>query len=146
MDNDNTMPREQAELDVIELDVPEPAAEAWLERTSHVCRHCGRGPGIASAKRTLWPEDVVKAVCAEYGVTPSELLSHDRHAYLARARMVAMYLARKHVGSSYPELGRFFSKRDHTTVMSACRKIEARMQTDERLRVVVERLEKELAA
>jgi chromosomal replication initiation ATPase DnaA len=40
------------------------------------------------------------------------------------ARQVAMWLARQLLGASYPEVGRFFHV-DHTTVISACRRVEA---------------------
>ena len=48
-----------------------------------------------------------------------------------------MYLARKHVKSSYPDLGTRFGDKDHTTVMSACKKIDKLLKTDPSLRTQV---------
>jgi len=42
---------------------------------------------------------------------------------------MAMYLSRKHTGESYPELGRKFGGKDHTTVLTAFRKIEDLVET-----------------
>jgi chromosomal replication initiation ATPase DnaA len=48
---------------------------------------------------------------------------------VAFARHVAMYLCKQRLKCSFPELGRAFGNRDHTTVMSAVRKIEAQRQS-----------------
>jgi len=55
-----------------------------------------------------------------------------------------MYLCRKHAGASYPDLGSRFGDKDHTTVMSACRKIESLLKTDPSLRSQVLELERQL--
>ncbi|MFZ9887110.1 MAG: helix-turn-helix domain-containing protein, partial [Myxococcota bacterium] len=59
-------------------------------------------------------------------------------------RQVAMYLARKHIGASLPEIGRAFGGRDHTTVLSSVRKIEASLATDAGMQAVVGRIERAL--
>ncbi|MFO0954706.1 MAG: helix-turn-helix domain-containing protein, partial [Isosphaeraceae bacterium] len=38
-------------------------------------------------------------------------------------RMLAMHLARKHTGASFSEIGRFFGGRNHSTVISADKKV-----------------------
>ena len=43
-----------------------------------------------------------------------------------------MYLARKHVGASYSEIGQFFGGRNHSTVISAEKKVEGWLRTEER--------------
>ena len=55
-----------------------------------------------------------------------------------------MYLCRKHAGASFPELGSRFGDKDHTTVMSACRKIEGLLKDDATLRKQVLELERQL--
>ena len=55
-----------------------------------------------------------------------------RHQLVARPRQIAMYLARKLVKASYPELGQRFGGKDHTTVMAACKKIEELMGSEAR--------------
>jgi chromosomal replication initiator protein len=66
--------------------------------------------------------DVIKAACLCFGISRDELLSHDRHARFTTARHAAMVVARRLTGESYPQLGRFFGGRDHSTILSACRK------------------------
>ena len=60
------------------------------------------------------------AVCTVNGLTKEELLSPRRSVRIARARQLAMYLARELTGLSLTEIARGFD-RDHTTVMHAIR-------------------------
>lgn len=86
---------------------------------------------------------VTKAVCAHYGVAPEALLSDDRHKSIARARHVAMYLGKEWCGVSYPELGRAFGGRDHTTALAAVRKVKHLVTEDPRLNAELEAIERQ---
>ncbi|MCH2108143.1 MAG: chromosomal replication initiator protein DnaA [Polyangiaceae bacterium] len=90
--------------------------------------------------------DIQKAVCTHFRVTNAELLSKDRHKSVAFARQVAMYLCRQRLKSSFPELGRAFGNRDHTTVMSAVRKVERLRGDDPQVNAHLEAIEKNLVA
>jgi chromosomal replication initiator protein len=46
--------------------------------------------------------------------------------------MLAMYLARKHTGAAYSEIGRFFGGRNHSTVISAEKKVLGWIRDEER--------------
>ena len=46
------------------------------------------------------------------------------------ARSLAMYLIRDLIGESFQQIGHWFSRRDHTTVMHACRKIALDLDQD----------------
>lgn len=91
-------------------------------------------------------EDIQRAVCSHFRLSSSELLSKDRHKSVAFARHVAMYLCRQRLGCSFPELGRAFGNRDHTTVMSAVRRVEALRQKDPQVNAHLEAIEQKLAA
>ncbi len=90
-------------------------------------------------------EDIQRAVCHHFHLRSSDLVSKDRHKSVAFARHVAMYLCKQRLKCSFPELGRAFGNRDHTTVMSAVRKIEAQRDTDPEVRAHLEALERKLA-
>lgn len=79
---------------------------------------------------------IVKRVAAAFGVTERELLGPSRLRRVMVPRQVAMFLARELCRLSLPRLGVAFG-RDHTTVLHAVRKVEADMDTDERLASVV---------
>ncbi|HET9932805.1 MAG TPA: chromosomal replication initiator protein DnaA [Polyangiaceae bacterium] len=91
-------------------------------------------------------EDIQRAVCSHFRLSNSELLSKDRHKSVAFARQVAMYLCRQRLKCSFPELGRAFGNRDHTTVMSAVRRVEALRQRDPQVNAHLEAIEQKLAA
>lgn len=91
-------------------------------------------------------EDIQRAVCGHFRLTNSDLLSKDRHRSVAFARQVAMYLCRQRLKCSFPELGRAFGNRDHTTVMSAVRRMESLRSTDPQVAAHLEAIERRLAA
>jgi chromosomal replication initiator protein len=91
-------------------------------------------------------EDIQRAVCGHFRLTNADLLSKDRHRSVAFARQVAMYLCRQRLKCSFPELGRAFGNRDHTTVMSAVRRMEALRSTDPQVAAHLEAIERRLAA
>ncbi|MFO0549342.1 MAG: chromosomal replication initiator protein DnaA [Polyangiaceae bacterium] len=106
--------------------------------------------GELSASAALKPptmsvEDVQRLVCHHFHLRSSDLVSKDRHKTVAFARHVAMYLCKQRMKCSFPELGRAFGGRDHTTVMSAVRKIEAQRENDPQVRAHLEALERKLA-
>ncbi|MDI1431571.1 chromosomal replication initiator protein DnaA [Polyangium sorediatum] len=90
-------------------------------------------------------EDIQRAVCHHFHLRSIDLTSKDRHKSIAFARHVAMYLCKQRLKVSFPEIGRAFGNRDHTTVMSAVRKIEAQRDTDPQVRAHLEALERKLA-
>lgn len=91
-------------------------------------------------------EEIQKAVCSHFRLSNGELLSKDRHKSVAFARHVAMYICRQRLGCSFPELGRAFGNRDHTTVMSAVRRVEQLRQKDPQVNLHLEAIEQKLAA
>jgi chromosomal replication initiator protein len=89
-------------------------------------------------------DDIQRIVCHHFKLRTSDLLSKDRHKSIAFARHVAMYLCKQRLKCSFPEIGRAFGNRDHTTVMSAVRKVEALRETDTEVRAHLEAIERKL--
>ena len=100
----------------------------------------------SSADKLVGVADIQKMVCTHFRVTGSDLLSKDRHKSVAFARQVAMYLCRQRLKSSFPELGRAFGNRDHTTVMSAVRRVETLRKRDPQVNAHLEAIERKLAS
>jgi len=94
----------------------------------------------------LTVEAVQREVASYFGVKISDLKGTSRQTSVTRPRQVAMYLARKLCKSSFPELGLKFGGKDHTTVLSACRKVEALLDSDPQLRGMVQEIERHLMA
>jgi chromosomal replication initiator protein len=67
--------------------------------------------------------DVEHAVCNLFGLPADELRSQKRQRSVSEPRMLAMYLSRRLTQAAYTEIGGYFGGRNHSTVMSAERKI-----------------------
>lgn len=79
---------------------------------------------------------IIAATCAEYGVSVADVMAHNRHKANVLPRHVAMWRCKVLTTKSYPEIGRLFADRDHTSVLHAVKKI-GRMVADGRLSVSV---------
>jgi chromosomal replication initiator protein len=99
---------------------------------------------IANASTGLTIEGVQREVAAYFDVKLHDLKGPKRHRAVAHPRMVAMYLARKLTKMSYPEIGSRFGGKDHSTVISAVRKIERLCAEDPSVRSVVGTIESHL--
>ncbi len=66
----------------------------------------------------------VRNRAAELGFTFDKIRSQDRHRKVVAARQLLMYEVKKLFDRSYPEIGRLFGGRDHTTVLHAVKKIK----------------------
>ncbi len=75
-------------------------------------------------------DNIQKTVAEYYKIKTLELLSKRRNRFLARARQMAMALAKELTNHSLPEIGDAFGGRDHTTVLHACRKIKELIDFD----------------
>ena len=85
-------------------------------------------------------QNVALLVCKQQQVTLAELKGKSRQQSIAEARALAMYLVRRLSSASYAQIGEFFGRRDHTTALHACRKVEAAICEDDSLRCLVEQL------
>lgn len=101
-----------------------------------------RGQAQTIDKNDLTASKIIRCVADYYGLTKLQLVSKTRTKNIATARHMAMYLCRKHLDMPYVKIGDEFGKRDHSTVMSACEKVEKGLKNDETYRQAVGELEK----
>jgi chromosomal replication initiator protein len=88
---------------------------------------------IDSKRKRVQPDDVIEAVGGVFDVTPKEITGKRRTAYVALARQVVMYLLRDELELPLEKVAQSVNRRDHTTVLHACDKIEKMLEEDERL-------------
>ena len=101
-------------------------------------------PHLKGAERKVTVDEIQKAVCEHYGLKQADLLSERRTRAIARPRQVAMSLAKSLTTRSYPDIGRRFGNRDHTTVLHAVRQIEKLKGEDPSIAADVEALTRRL--
>lgn len=97
---------------------------------------------INRARPTI--EQIQYTVCEKFGISIDELLARRCDDETTTLRFVAMFLAKKLTVCSFPELGRRFGNRDHTTVLRAVRKAQKRIVDDENFARLVEDLGAEI--
>jgi chromosomal replication initiator protein len=68
--------------------------------------------------------DIERAVCDLFGIDGKSLRSARRGRTVSDPRVLAMWLARKYTRAALGEIGNFFGRRSHSTVITAGRKVE----------------------
>ncbi len=86
-------------------------------------RHTARAVGL---------RDVERAVCELFAIDADTLKGEGRSKSSTYPRMIAMYLARKHTGAAYSEIGRHFGGRNHSTVISAEKQVAKWLRDEQR--------------
>jgi chromosomal replication initiator protein len=89
-------------------------------------------------------QQIQKLVASTYKLTSEELISKNNARQISHPRQVAMYLCKHLTKHSYPEIGRAFGGKHHTTVMHSVEKIEALVATDETLQRLISELSESL--
>lgn len=88
--------------------------------------------------------EIINEVAFALNLDPKETLTGKRRPDLVLARQVAMYVCRRKLGLSYPELGRAFGGKDHSTVIHAIKKINKLLVSDKSVRQLVTKVEAKL--
>jgi chromosomal replication initiator protein len=91
---------------------------------------------------TLNADHVIQAVSEHFGMAVKEIKGSKRHAQIAQARQVAMWLCKNLLPVSYPALGRAFGGKDHSTVLYSVKKIEQLKDDDEDMNLLLKELKK----
>lgn len=95
-------------------------------------------------ERRITVDEIQKTVAEHFSLKQADLLSERRTRSVARPRQIAMWLCKQHTTRSYPDIGRRFGGRDHTTVLHGVRKIEELMPQDDQIARDVEALTRKL--
>ena len=74
---------------------------------------------VRSSGRSVRLADIERAVCSAFGIESGSLQSAHRGKRVNHPRMLAMFLARKHTPAALTEIGSYFGRRSHSTVISA---------------------------
>lgn len=80
---------------------------------------------------------IAKLVSSQYKLTVEELKSKNNSRQIAVPRQVAMYLCKRLTKHSFPEIGREYGGKHHTTVMHSVEKIDALIKEDRNFHRVV---------
>lgn len=99
------------------------------------------GGTLTRPREAVTCESIIKAVASYYGIKVADLKGERRHKSIAGPRAIAMYLSRQHTKDSYPDIGRAFGGKHHTTIISAVEKMIEKLKEDPTLRGEVNSIE-----
>ena len=89
---------------------------------------------LISAPENISIDSIQKKVSSYYNLSLSDMSSSRRSINIARPRQIAMFLCKGFTSYSYPEIGKAFGGKDHTTVIHAVKKIETLLEIDQKLK------------
>ena len=98
---------------------------------------------VITRKDKVVSVDYIQDVVAKYfNISPKDIKSSKRSNDVAYPRQIAMYLCRELANMPFTKIGETFGKRDHTTVMHACTKIETEIKNRENTKQIVDSVKK----
>jgi chromosomal replication initiator protein len=151
---DVTLPNEVAEFIALQVKSNIRELEGLLTRVLAFSELTGKPLGASLARETLKdilpeegkkpnPNEIIKIVAKHYDLKISEIKSKSNSQQVVFPRKVAMFLLRKLAELSYPEIGKLFNDKHHSTVMYSVKDIEERRAKDTDLDRVLNGLEQQ---
>ena len=97
--------------------------------------------------RSYYKNDVQriqKVVCEYYKISIDQMKGKKRNDEVNFPRQVAIYLCRELTTESFPKIGSYFGGRNHSTIISACKRIDRELQTNDELKRIIKELKSNL--
>ena len=101
---------------------------------------------VAQQEKVISAEFIQETVAKYFNINAKDLRGSKRSNDIAFPRQIAMYLCRNVAQMSLPQIGKDFGKRDHTSVMHACTKIENEIKENQNTKLIVESVKNILLA
>ena len=92
-------------------------------------------------KKRLSVQMIQDIVCKYFNLEPAMIQTNSRKREVVQARQITMYLSKKYTDNSFSSIGKIVGKRDHATVLHACKTIKDQIETNKSFRASVEEIE-----
>lgn len=99
---------------------------------------------IRNNSREISIDYIQKIVCDYFGINIDLLNSKTRKREIVQARQLSMFFAKKLTKASLASIGMHCGKKDHATVLHACRTVNNLIETDKQFKLYVDDLEKKI--
>ena len=100
---------------------------------------------INTEKKIINSKDIIDTVSEVFDIKSSDIMSPKRNAEFVLPRQVVMYLCYDMLSMSYTSIAKMLNKKDHTTIIHGCNKIQDDLHTDENLKMRIEEIKKKLS-
>jgi chromosomal replication initiator protein len=98
---------------------------------------------LSKEDKPITPSEILRVVAAHYGLKVTDIKQKSNAKTIAFPRQVAMYLCKDLTDLSYPEIGKLFADKHHSTVMYSVQQIKKMMDADAQFARTVEGLAKQ---
>src|SRR5699024_10489642 len=99
---------------------------------------------VKTTKKEISIDFIQETVSNYFDLDVETLKSKTRKRHIVQARQISMYFAKKYTKASLASIGSHTGKRDHSTVLHACRTVDNLTSTDKEFRKFVDDLQKKL--
>ncbi len=100
---------------------------------------------IKNTRKQVTIEDIIKAVTSYFNMPKDSVQLNNRKRDIVQARQIAMYLAKQYTDASLAVIGSAIGKKDHATVLHACRAVKNQIDTDKSFRRSIDEIKQTLA-
>ncbi|MBW8199355.1 chromosomal replication initiator protein DnaA [Muricauda oceani] len=100
---------------------------------------------VKNTKREVSIDYIQKVVSDYFEMDVATLQSKTRKRHIVQARQLAMFFAKKFTKASLASIGSQIGKRDHATVLHACKTVDNLAETDKQFRKYIEDLSKKFS-
>ena len=102
------------------------------------------GQTIRVEKKQVSIQMIQDIVCKYFNLETTAIQTNSRKREVVQARQITMYLAKKYTDNSFSHIGKIVGKRDHATVLYACKTIKDQIETSKEVRNSIEEIEMKL--
>ena len=95
-------------------------------------------------KKVITPDKIQNTVSNYFNIELKDIHSKSRKQEIAKARQITMFLFKKHTNFSFAHIGSLIGKRDHATVLHACRTVQDLIDIDKSFRSSMAEIEEQL--
>ncbi len=102
------------------------------------------GDILDEKQKMITVDEIQKVVADRFHIKISELKAKKRTKTLVYPRQISMHLCRELTDLSFPEIGKHFGGKDHSTVIHACRHIQQMIESDPQAKEIITDLIKKI--
>lgn len=95
-------------------------------------------------KKQISIQSIQEVVCKYFNLEQAAIQTASRKREIVQARQITMFLSKKYTDSSFSCIGKIVGKKDHATVLHACKTIKDQIETNKTFRSTVEEIEVQL--
>jgi chromosomal replication initiator protein len=99
------------------------------------------GKTVKLEKKQITLEKIQDVVSDYFQIDLKEIHSKSRKREIVQARQIAMFLSKKYTDYSYSHIGTLVGKRDHATVLYACKTVKDTLDVDKGFRLTMKNIE-----